>query len=189
MSEKVSAFWPVQVGKFQYLFFIVNWNDFSNQITASLERNIEILGQEIGIAGKVVQSYKSARGQTFDEVINKDGWPRNVSTRFESEQYPFMLVINKNFEDFSPPDDVWAVVWFSDFSDNPDRISEIFGTLVKKIRREEDLFAYFRSLTLKQNTKEFVDYFEIKPGAFGLSVDVKALLEDLGTSIQRRRGQ
>ena len=29
MSEKVSAFWPVHIGEFEYLFFIVNWNDYS----------------------------------------------------------------------------------------------------------------------------------------------------------------
>jgi len=188
MTEKVSALWPVQIGKFQYLFFIINWNDFSNAITESLERNVEILGQEIGLAGKVVHAYKHARWETFAEVKKKDGWPNDIDSRFDSEQYPFMLVINKNFEEFSPQENVWAVVWFSDFRENPDTISEIFSSLVKKIRQDEDLFAYFKGLTVKQTTKEFTEYFEIKPGAFGMSIDVKAILEDLGRFIQGRRG-
>jgi hypothetical protein len=189
MSEKVSAFWPVHIGKFQYLFFVINWNDFSNTITESLERNFEILGQEIGLAGKVVQAYKSARWETFKEVKKKDGWPHDVFARFDSEQYPFMLVINTNFEEFSPKEDLWTVIWFSDFRDNPDTISEIFGNLVKKIRQDENLFVYFKNLAVKQTTKELAEYFEIKPGAFGISVDVNAILEDLGKSMQKRLGK
>ena len=185
MSEKVSAFWPVYIGKFQYLFFVINWNDFSNAITDSLERNLEILGQEIGLAGKVVQAYKGARWETFAEVKKKDGWPHDVFARFDTEQYPFMLVINTNFEEFNPQESLWAVVWFSDFRENPDTVSEIFGVLVKKIRQDENLFDYFKDLSVKQTTKEFVEYFEIKPGTFGTSVDVKAIQINIGGNVSR----
>jgi hypothetical protein len=186
MSEKVSAFWPVEIGRFKYLFFLVNWNDFSNTITESLERNLETLGEEIGLQGKVVQAYKGARWETFEEVKKKEGWPYDVSARFDSEQYPFMLVVKTGFERFSPQEDTWAVVWFSDFRENPDSISEIFSTLLKKIRQDEPLFDYFSGLKAKQAAKGLVGYFELKPGVFGVSVDVKAILQDLGGFIQRR---
>ncbi len=186
MSEKVSAFWPVQIGRFKYLFFVINWNDFSNAITESLERNLETLGQEIGLQGKVVQAYKAARRETYEEVEKKEGWPYDVHARFDLEQYPFMLVIDTDFEQFDPQQNNWTIVWFSDFRENPDSIFEIFSALVKKIRREDNLFDYFKSLKTKQTVKGLIDYFELKPGAFGVSVDVKAILFDLGEFIQRR---
>ena len=144
--SKVSAFWPVQIGHFEYLFFVVNWNDFSNAITESLERNLDTLGQEIGLQGKVVQAYKGVRWETYQEVKGKEGWPYDVHARFDSEQYPFMLVIDSDFKQFDPQEDKWAVVWFSDFRENPDSISEIFGALVKKIRHDDGLFDYFKGL-------------------------------------------
>lgn len=189
MSEKVSAFWSVQAANFEYLFFVVNWNDFSNSITESLEKNLDVLGQEIGLAGKVVQAYKQARHETFEEVVAKNGWSAEMLRRFDDEQYPFLLVINTSFEAFSPEKDLWSVVWFSDFRDNPDTIPEIFGKLVKKVRRGENLFDYFKSLAMKQTTKEWADYFEIKPSIFGVALDVKAMLEDVGDAAKRHFGR
>jgi hypothetical protein len=84
---------------------------------------------------------------------------------------------------FRPQEDIWAVVWFSGFHENPDSTPEIFSTLVKKIQQDEDLFDFFRGLRTKQAAKGLVGYFELKPGTFGISIDVKAMLQDLGESI------
>jgi hypothetical protein len=186
MSEKVSAFWPVQVGQFKYLFFVVNWSDFSTGITESLERNLEALGEGIGVQGLVVQAYKGARLETYQEVMGKEGWPYDVRARFESEQYPFMLIIDTNFKQFDPQENKWAAVWFSDFIEEKDSIPKTFAALVKKIRHGENLFDYFKGLNAKKAAKGLIGYFQIKPSVFGISVDVKALLSDLGTYFQRK---
>jgi len=94
--------------------------------------------------------------------------------------YPFMLVINESFESFDPRANEWTIIWLSDFCDNPNSISEIFGTLMRKVRQEENLFDYFKNLSTKKRIKKFMDRIEIKPGLFGFSIDVKAMLLDLG---------
>lgn len=178
MSAKVSAFWPVEIRQSRYLFFIVNWNDYSNSITDSLERNLETFGKDLGLKGEVVQTYKDAKEQTFEEVRGKANWPYDVRARFDSEFYPFMVIINTDFESFDPQQNKWGIIWFSDFRDNPDSIPEIFGNLIRKIQQDEDLFDYFKNLSRKQAAKKFIGYFEMKPGIFGFSIDIKAILED-----------
>lgn len=186
MSEKVSAFWPVQMGPSRYLFFIVNWNDYSNSITESLEKNIATFGRDLGLQGTVIQAYENAKAQTFEEIKEKGNWPYDVHARFDSELYPFMVLINTDFATFDPENNEWAIVWFSDFSENPNSISEIFASLIRKMQRGDSLFNYFNSLTRKKAAKKFIGYFEMKPGIFGFSVDIKAMLEDLGSFVGRR---
>lgn len=185
MSEKVTAFWPVQVGRFKYLFFLISWNDYSNSITESLERNFEIFGRDLELKGKVIQAYQNAKGQTFEEVKRKIGWPDAVRDRLDSELYPFLLVINESFERFDPRGNEWSIIWLSDFRENQDSISEIFGMLLRRIRKDENLFDYFKSLFRKQAAKKFMDRIEMKPGIFGFSVDVKAILADLTKSVKK----
>jgi hypothetical protein len=179
MTEKVSAFWPVENRQFRYLFFIVNWSDYSNSITSSLERNLETFGEDLGIKGAVIQAYKAKKYETFQEVKEKANWPIVVRDRIDSEDYPFMLIINTDFKSFDPQEHKWGIIWFSDFAGNPDTIPKILGNLIKKIKQDEDIFNYFGALNLKQDAKEFMKYFEMKPGIFGFSIDIKAFLNDL----------
>lgn len=188
MSEKVSAFWPVRIGRFEYLFFLVNWSDYSTSITDSLEKNLEIFGADLALRGKVIKAYRGRSWNTFEEVKKKENWPYDVRARFDIEQDPFMLIINEDFGIFDPKEHKWSIIWFSDFRENPDSIPRIFCSLVQKIRQNENLFDYFQSLATKKAAKAFIGYFEVKPGIFGISIDVKAILEDLAEWIQTRRG-
>ena len=188
MSEQVSAFWPVQIGVFEYLFFVANWNDYSSTISSSLDSNLEKFGIGLGLKGKVIESYSHAKGDTFKEITQKDHWPYNVKERFEKEQFPFMLVIDESFEKFDPGKHRWGIIWFSDFVNDPNSVPKIFGSLVRKIRQDIDLFEYLISLARDHKTKEFTEYFEIKPGIFGISVDIKALLFDIGGYLRDRIG-
>jgi hypothetical protein len=97
-----------------------------------------------------------------------------------------MLVINKGFENFNPGDHHWGIIWFSEFRDDPDSIPIIFSNLVKKIRQNINLFDFLSGLSRNDKTRDFSEYFEIKPGIFGVSVDVKAILLDIGKAIKKR---
>ncbi len=186
MSEQVTAFWPVQSGVFDYLFFVTNLNDYSSTISRSLEDNLEIFGSDLALKGKVIEAYSRAKWETFKEITDKESWPEKVKGRFEREQFPFMLVINKDFQEFNPNEHHWSVIWFSDFRDDPDSIPIIFSNLVRKIKQNINLFEYLSGLSRDAKTKDFSEYFEIKPGIFGVSVDVKAILLDIGKAIRDR---
>ena len=186
MSEKVTAFWPVKSGIFEYLFFVTNWNDYSSTISKSLKDNLGAFGSDLGLKGKVIEAFSHAKWETFREITAKENWPEKVRNRFEEEQFPFMLVINKSFKDFNPADHHWSIIWFSDFRNDPDSIPIIFSNLVKKIKQNTNLFDYLSGLSQNEKTRDFSEYFEIKPGIFGVSVDVKAILLDIGKAIKNR---
>lgn len=179
MSEQVSTFLPIQIGNKSYLFFMITWNDYVTNVGEELDKQFEAFGEDLGPTGKVIRSYKSAARESFNEVM-KMNWPSEIRERFDSVQEPFMLVINKNFDTFSPESDQWGIVWFSNFYEKPDSIYRLFGALAKKVRRKEDLFAFLRDISAKEKYKKWGRYFELKkPEIFGVSIDVEAIVEDI----------
>jgi hypothetical protein len=178
MSEQVSSFIPVVAGKQEYLFFLVTWNDFVTRITEELGKHREAFGEALGLQGSVVQSFRSATGKTFQEVLLKP-WPPKIVERMKSEQDPFMLIIGEDFEKFDPKVHRWSLVWFSDFWKKPDSIWRVFAVIAQKVQRGDSIFDYFYDVSRKEKYASFSKHFEIKPGVFGTSIDVKAILHDL----------
>ena len=178
MSQLVSSFEPVQLGEQDYLFFLVTWNDYETAVKEALKNNRDAFGADLGLKATVVQAYTKKEYATFDEVKDK-AWPKNVQERFEVEQDPFMLVINRDFTVFEPNEHPWSIIWFSGFFDNPEKIPRFLAGLARKVEGGEDLFDYLKSLERKEGLQKLVDHVEIKPGIYGVSVDIKAVLADL----------
>ncbi len=178
MSEQVTSFFPVEVGEQRYLFFFVTWNDFVTPITEELRKHREAFGESLGLQGSIIQAYRSATGETFQEVIRKD-WPPKVIERMNSEQDPFMLVTGEDFKKFDPKIHRWSLVWFSDFWKKTDSIGRVFAALAQKVQRGENIFDYLEGVSRKRKYAKISKYIEIKPGLLGTSIDVEAILEDL----------
>jgi len=107
-------------------------------------------------------------------------WPDEIRERFNSEQEPFMLVIEKSFNEFNPESDRWGIVWFSNFYDNPESVYRLFSALARKVRQNEDVFVFLSAITRKDKYKKFGKYFDLKkPEVFGVSIDVQAIIEDV----------
>ena len=178
MSEQVTSFIPIETGEQKYLFFLVTWNDFVTPITEELLKQREAFGEALGLHGSVIQAYRSATGETYQEVLWKH-WPTKVTERMKSEQDPFMLVIGEDFKKFDPNTHKWSLVWFSDFWKKKDSIWRVFAALAQKVRNGEDIFDYLEGVSRKKKYTAISKYIEIKPDLFGTSIDVKAILEDL----------
>jgi hypothetical protein len=178
MSELVTSFVTVKAGDQRFLFFFVTWNDFVTPISDELRKHREAFGEALGPQGSVVQAFRSATGETFQEVVRKD-WPAKVIERMDSEQDPFMLVIGEDFKSFDPKIHRWTLVWFSDFWKKTDSIWRVFAALAQKVRKGENIFDYLEGVSRIQKYASISKYIEIKTGLFGTSIDVKAIIEDL----------
>ncbi len=179
MSERVSTFWDLKIGKARYHFFVITWTDYVTAVSEEINRQFDAFGENLGPDGKVIQAYKSAKRDSFNEVMSK-GWPNEIGERLNQEQDPFMLIINKDFAEFNPNLDSWGVIWFSNFYDRPQAIPRLFGKLAMKTQKGEDLFSYLNTLSRKEKFKKFGKYFDLKkPEVFGISIDVEAILEDI----------
>ena len=178
MSQLVSSFEPVKLGKQDYLFFLVTWNEYETAVKEALKKNRDAFGADLGLKATVVQAYGKREYSAFGEVQNKK-WPQAIEERFNVEQDPFMLLINRDFKTFEPHEHPWSIIWFSGFFDNPEKIPRFLAGLARKVEADEDLFDYLKSLERKEGLQKLVDHVEIKPGIYGVSVDIKAILADL----------
>ncbi len=176
--ELVSSFIPVDIGKMRYLFFLVTWNAFVTPLTEQLQKQREAFGEALGPEGVIIQAFRSATGNTFAEVVAKK-WPPDVAKKMKGEQDPFMIIINESFEKFDPDTNPWGVVWFSNFLERPDSIYRVLGALAQKVRNQENVFECLSKLSRKQKYKRLSKYVEIQPGLWGVTIDVKALIDDL----------
>jgi hypothetical protein len=178
MSEQVSSFIPVQLGDLRYLFLVVTWNDFATPIADELQKQKDAFGEAMGLYGTVASAFRSAKNATYLEV-RKKAWPPDTAYRMEREQDPFMVVIDRSFADFDPQAHPWSVIWFSDFFENAGSIYRVFAALAQKVRNNEDVFGYLSRLSRQEKYKKWTQHLEIKPGLWGISINVKAILDDL----------
>ncbi|MBK9016986.1 MAG: hypothetical protein IPM82_24625 [Saprospiraceae bacterium] len=138
MSAKVSSFEKVKLGDYNYLFFLVAWNDYETSIKEEIDKNFEKFGENIGVEGLIVQAYDKNKWETGDQIIGKD-WG-DLNERIQNEQEPFLLIIDTDFATFSPKTDNWAIIWISDYFDDKNSIPQLFFALQKKLKSGEDLF-------------------------------------------------
>lgn len=177
MSEHVSSFDRVSIGDFEYLFFVITWNDYQTSVTEEIEKQVEAFGEDLNVKGKVVRAFKSATYKTAAEIINKK-WPNEILKRFENEQDPIMLIIDTGFHEFNPELHSWSIIWFSDFFNQPEKIYKIFGQIARKTKKGESIFDFFKLIAIKDTAKKWARCFEYKPTIFGISIDVKAVFEN-----------
>jgi hypothetical protein len=178
MSELVSSFLDVELGKQKYLFFLITWNDYVTELSKVLDAQWQAFGADLGTNGTVIRAYQQHAKRSFEQVMAKR-WPEDIQTRFGNEQDPFIMVINTDFAVFDPDEHPWTIIWMSDFFKEPNTIYRLFGSLARRVERGEDIFDYLRSVARKHKIQNVSKHFELKPGIFGASIDVKSLLEDL----------
>lgn len=178
MSEQVSTLLNVNIGEMKYLFFVVSRNDYSSKIKDELEKQFNAFGEDLGPDAKVIKPYNSAIRRSFEEIQGKP-WTKEIRERIDAELDPFMLIVNKSFNEFDPNQDPWSVVWLSNFYENPDLLYRLLGALSLKMHKGEDIFQYMKSVTKKEKLKKYTNYFDLKPGIYGISIDIKALVLDL----------
>src|SRR5271163_1777865 len=177
MTSIVSTFLDTDLGKGKYLFFLVTWNDFVSRISDELDKQWSHFGEALGVDGTAIRAFNKAKNKTYDEIQSKS-WPPEIRERMFREQDPYMLIIDNTFDNFDPHLNKWSVIWFSEFYERPGAIDRLFGALANKVRRGEDIFEWAASLSKKKQYSKFSKYFEIKPGIFGVTLNVKSALED-----------
>jgi hypothetical protein len=174
MSEKVSSFINTEIGKMRHLFYISSWNLIETEVQEVLEKHREAFGEALGKDGKVVSSYKAATNQTFQEMVNKD-WPSSIKDRMKTDQDPFMVVIDRAYDEFSPSENRWAIIWFSEFRESPNDIAYMLNKLASVASNNEDVFQYIEKYFKSKKLEDAGELFEAKPGFMGFSIDLKAI--------------
>lgn len=184
MTATVSKAATPVAAHYRYVFLVVTWQDYVHPVGEQIEAQIDAFGADLAGRGIVVRAFPRRSYEFYEEVKGKP-WPQDIRGRMDEENAPFMVILAEDFTQFDPTDDEWAIIWFSDFDDEPARIRHLFATLAAKTRKGEDVIAYLQQVAARQQVSrlaKLASYIEIKPKVFGVSLDVTAILRDLSSA-------
>jgi hypothetical protein len=178
-EEKVSSFLGVEIGKLNYLFILLAFQtNYLTEVREQLLRQVEAFGEDLAEHGKVVRAYEASKHQTFKEVCEKH-WPKEILKLLTDTLEPVMLIIDKSFTDFDPETDNWGIIWFSTMESKPQSIPKVLHKLATLSRDGQDIFSYLNALRRRERLAGVIKYLKVdKVGAFGIFVDVEAILAD-----------
>ncbi len=187
MSQKVSTFARVSAHGYDYVFILVVCNDYYWPVRDALARQADAFGQDLGLRGLFVEAFQRRQFDAAHEVLAKP-WPTDIKSKMEADPEPILLIIQHDFATFDPNQHSWAVIWLSDFENQPYDITPVLAKLASITRSGEDLLAYLQGIAAKSArataASQFTKYIALKPGIFGCAIDVGAILTHLAGTAQ-----
>lgn len=192
MEESVWSFKNVTLRNRKYLVLLVRHNDFPEPVSAELERHADKFGEFMRAKGALIVPYPHRSRDALDEVLAKD-WPSEIKEKMEATQFPFFVVVDQDYEVFSPKTHRSALIWFEDFEQKPIEIWKVLDSVAKKIYHDEDLFGYLEDIDTKARRAQLAKGAEaparwvdltlpIVPGF--VSINASAIWADLMKKLQ-----
>jgi hypothetical protein len=193
MTAIVSSFLEVGGAPYRYSFLLVVRNVYEDGVRDELNRQAEAFGADMRGEGLFARAYPQRMYETADEVTDRE-WPDDLAERLRDDPDPVLLVLDGSLWEFDPREHPYALIWLSDFHGDPQAIRPVLQILARKTRGGEDVIEYLRGVaerTQREARKgevtgavgiaaRLASYVEIKPQLFGVSIDLKALLGDIG---------
>jgi hypothetical protein len=171
----------VKLGERRYLFFVVSARPYeTSPIEQRLKQDLSTFGEDLGPYASVVRTYPR-NAEIQREHFSGLSWPGRIGERISDPDWvdPLMLILDREYADFDPQQHPWAIVWLEDY--NPDTLYKVFTKLARLARDPDaDLIERLRRSAaeskVKSAARRLLGVFEIKPGLFGVSLNVNALL-------------
>jgi hypothetical protein len=186
----VSSFAAVGGPPYRYTFLLVVANSYVDSVREELDRQAQAFADDLEGRALLAQSLPAQARRTAREVVEKP-WPPALAERMDDESNPFIVVIDQAFRDFDPREHAYAVVWLSDFYEDPNAVRPLLQTLARKTKKSEDVIEYLRGVAEKAQAADAVGlasrvagYVQIKPSVFGVSIDLKAILADIAARVR-----
>ncbi len=157
-----SKYKEIEKGKFKYVFFLNNKDDYENRINFVEELNIliERFSENLANQGLVVKSYNSSIRNVREEILDKPWNPLRLET---IKKTPGILMIDTDFDEFNPNKNNWIYFYFirdqrfkknrgNSFTIEEDE--ELFDKIAKIIIEEkDDIFKKIKSILIKEKAK------------------------------------
>ena len=139
MSAKVSTLLNVAPGAGRYVFLLIGWNDYADPVRDELNRQADAFGMDLGPSGVLVQTYPQRMYEIAREVMGKP-WPPEIAERFQSDQDPIILILDRDWQSFDPREHPFGIIWVSRFSNDPGAVrSDWIGNYYNPVRRHSTL--------------------------------------------------
>jgi hypothetical protein len=196
-----SAFAGKFIGSYQYLFLVLyeDYSDFGRAFISEFNNvYLERLARSLKGHGAVIVPFVGDIERTRGEVMSKD-W---TSEEFRQvSQVPALLIISRDFDDFSPRSDPWVIFHFGEEQyGSPAGLAELDKTLkaiaasvVSSDSSHQNLYQIARNMTNERPDLGLA--FSLQPNIFGFSIDLikagsylRGLLQDRRRPVGRKFG-
>ncbi len=162
-----------------WIYVVINeiYEDFSliepfKQLAANFGKKFD---DTVKVALPIKSKYKSTR-----ESILKKNWSDDFKSTLEATDQPYWLILKDSARHFNPETDEHAFLWFSEATENPAQYTRIMCRIENHVRANKDLISWTnhhnKNKKYKNALKKLYSSVELKPGAFGFCVDLKALI-------------
>ncbi len=164
-------------GKFRYSFYLL-YEDYI-EAQSSFVREIDLLlerfARNLGDDGVVIRPFWGDIEQTRSDVLSKR-WTDRERNQFRNT--PGLLVIDKDFDEFTPREHRWLYLNFGgriyDSSVSIKDYEDVLSSLVEIVANpESDFFKEALPVIRQLQLESVAEIFEVKPEIFGFSVDLK----------------
>jgi len=173
-----------------YLFLLLteDYIESHRRMTEDLEPLLRKFARDLGETGALVRPFRGDEEVTKQDILFKD-WKEKEKRRLE--QTPGILVIDVDFDEFSPRSNHWFHISLRDAMSQYGDVSvfelqELLSTLAESCRRGENIFDLTDEIARRKAMGELYDSFELKPGMFGFSFDIKKGIEFFRSMLRGR---
>lgn len=188
-----TAFAGKIIGSYQYLFLAIyeDYTDFSRPFIVEFnDVYLQRLARSLRGRGAVIVPFLGDIEQAREEVMSKD-W--TVQELHQLQQVPILLVISKDFDDFSPRSDPWVIFHFGEERyGSPEGRAELDRTLkaiaasvVSSEGDHESLYQIARKMISERPDLGLA--ISLQPNIFGFSIDLIKAGSYLRGLIEERR--
>ncbi|MEX0597308.1 MAG: hypothetical protein WD512_12510 [Candidatus Paceibacterota bacterium] len=177
------SFIAIQQGHLNYLLFYITEEYIENQekLRRQLNPLLEALGRSLGDKGAVVKAFDSEIAVANKELSERfdQEFTRDIIISIEDRmEKPGLLILNSDIKSFDTKKNSWLYISFREYLDDFGNlkiynVQELFDTIKNAIVKEENLFDKARQHLRKEKAISAHKIVELKPGAFGISLDLK----------------
>ncbi len=178
------------LGASRFLFFVL-YEDYvqaQQGFVRELDLYLERFARNLGDAGAVVKPFLGDIDQARVDVFAKP-WTRREL--LEIGKTPGLLMISTDFDSFSPRDDPWLLLHFGEreYGDSAghEALGDALTSIAQAVREGEgDIFESARRAA-NEVGPSVGEVFELKPGIFGFSIDLRKASRFLLALVQSAR--
>ncbi len=160
------------------LFFLLfeDYIDAQRGLSDLVKAELERFARNLGNAGAVVAPFPGDAPATQTSVLDK-GW--SDEEKRELRQTPAMLMIDTDFDEFDPRSHSWALFHFDRSSSYDGAYAAKLRSLLEKLvaatsNQNADPFAVVRDAMRNEAVASASKMLKLEPGAFGVSIDLRA---------------
>lgn len=170
------------------LFFLLfeDYIDAQSGLSDELKLEIERFARNMGNYGAVVAPFAGDAEETQTSVRDKHWSPRERELIMNT---PAMLMIDEDFSAFDPRRHQWVLFHFGRHSDqDPGQFRSLLHEVSDAVASDDgNPFSLVRQALRNQQILAASEAIELRPGVFGISVDLRVAWEALKDYLRSHR--